>query len=155
MKITKKSNIFSLEKRNFKRMIEVYLDIYTSLFCCCFILNICFSSCLSCTSDADCGFCYALSSNGDYHNTTCLPTQPSSLCETKHWVTEFCPNSVSWMTLGGLMLYLACFAPGVLIFVPMLVFMVGTSKCSSIVFVELLLKKYFSIYMVAIYEKFP
>ena len=89
----------------------------------------CSSSCLSCTHDVNCGYCYVDTGQSPV-NGSCLPvahgSHPSvfnngsltgrcegaSLPDGLHWAYGYCPTSVAWIVSLGLVTYLIFFAPG-------------------------------------------
>lgn len=86
----------------------------------------CYSAltCDSCMRTAMCGFCYRLGDDHSVVNGSCLPA-PERFAEhsvygrcaneTDHnaiWAFDHCPSSYGWMTIFGLVLYLASFASG-------------------------------------------
>ncbi|XP_055925173.1 proton myo-inositol cotransporter-like [Argiope bruennichi] len=81
-------------------------------------------SCSACVRSTSCGFCFLEEGTRSY-NGTCLPVSPKmndmsvgGECNTTElpphitWAFNWCPSMYSWMTFGGLLLYLFCFAPG-------------------------------------------
>ncbi|GIY73459.1 proton myo-inositol cotransporter [Caerostris darwini] len=85
-----------------------------------------FSSCSGCISSSLCGYCFEETGAANHtYNGTCLllNTEYSDLsvggaCNLTDlpphitWAPNWCPSLYSWMTFGGLLLYLFCFAPG-------------------------------------------
>ena len=87
------------------------------------------SSCSQCMRDKFCGYCYEDGDSGTA-NGSCLPAyydqyrtlyDNSSMygrCSAKEhldhlsWAYDYCPTKISWMATFGMVLYLACFAPG-------------------------------------------
>ncbi|CAH8856867.1 unnamed protein product [Trichobilharzia szidati] len=86
-------------------------------------------TCDMCIQQKSCGFCYETYLSGQTKvpvNGSCLPSpkefSPFSAygrCSEKsmekehvNWAFDHCPNPYGWMTLFGLILYLASFAPG-------------------------------------------
>ncbi|KAM3870150.1 proton myo-inositol cotransporter-like [Diretmus argenteus] len=79
-------------------------------------------SCDLCMLDPACGFCYR--ENGTRVNdASCVPVSQASTgqaawgrcsnqTDSPLWAYNYCPTSYSWIVLLGLILYLACFAPG-------------------------------------------
>ncbi|GFY43018.1 proton myo-inositol cotransporter [Trichonephila inaurata madagascariensis] len=83
-----------------------------------------FSTCSGCISSSRCGYCFEETGNQSY-NGTCLLMDPhrndlsvGGACNNTilqphvTWAFDWCPSFYSWMTFGGLLLYLFCFAPG-------------------------------------------
>ncbi|GFS82101.1 proton myo-inositol cotransporter [Nephila pilipes] len=83
-----------------------------------------FSTCSGCISSSQCGYCFEDMGNRNY-NGTCLLMDPhrndlsvggacnsTTLQPHVTWAFDWCPSLYSWMTFGGLLLYLFCFAPG-------------------------------------------
>ncbi|XP_051544746.1 proton myo-inositol cotransporter-like [Myxocyprinus asiaticus] len=82
-------------------------------------------SCEPCILDPGCGFCYEENSTAVLASS-CVPVNPASteraawgkcsnsshVADSNIWAYNFCPTSYSWVVLLGLVLYLACFAPG-------------------------------------------
>ncbi|KTF93727.1 hypothetical protein cypCar_00029638 [Cyprinus carpio] len=82
-------------------------------------------SCEPCMLDPSCGYCYQENSTAVF-DSSCVPVNPASteraawgkcsnsthLPDSGIWAYNFCPTSYSWVVLLGLVLYLACFAPG-------------------------------------------
>ncbi|VDQ00051.1 unnamed protein product, partial [Trichobilharzia regenti] len=89
-------------------------------------------TCDMCIQQKSCGFCYETYLSGQTKvpvNGSCLPSpkefspfstygrcseKVSKSIEKEHvnWAFDHCPNPYGWMTLFGLILYLASFAPG-------------------------------------------
>ncbi|GIY30432.1 proton myo-inositol cotransporter [Caerostris extrusa] len=81
---------------------------------------------LGCISSSLCGYCFEETGSANRtYNGTCLllNTEYSDLsvggaCNLTDlpphvtWAPNWCPSLYSWMTFGGLLLYLFCFAPG-------------------------------------------
>ncbi|TRY58400.1 hypothetical protein DNTS_018485 [Danionella cerebrum] len=81
--------------------------------------------CEGCMLDPGCGFCFQENSSAVF-SSSCVPVSPASseraawgkcsnttrLPDSGIWAYNFCPTSYSWLVLLGLVLYLACFAPG-------------------------------------------
>lgn len=88
--------------------------------------------CDSCTRNPECGFCF-LNVEGTIGESSCLPFErgnasasasaavPCSIANSTRndgddgsvlWTTDSCPSSYSWMATGGMVIYLAFFAPG-------------------------------------------
>ncbi|KAM6985353.1 proton myo-inositol cotransporter-like [Aplochiton taeniatus] len=81
--------------------------------------------CEPCMLDPGCGFCYRENSTALYASS-CVPvnmaspeqaawgrcSNSSQVREQTYWAYNYCPTSYSWVVLLGLVLYLACFAPG-------------------------------------------
>lgn len=84
-----------------------------------------YGSCGPCMLDPGCGFCYRENGSSVY-NSSCIPVNQASTEEAAwgrcsnmsqtsdgtFWAYNYCPTPNSWMVLLGLILYLACFAPG-------------------------------------------
>uniref|UniRef100_A0A673ISY9 Proton myo-inositol cotransporter-like n=1 Tax=Sinocyclocheilus rhinocerous TaxID=307959 RepID=A0A673ISY9_9TELE len=82
-------------------------------------------SCEPCMLDPSCGYCYQENSTAVFASS-CVPVNPASteraawgkcsnsthMPDSGIWAYNFCPTSYSWVVLLGLVLYLACFAPG-------------------------------------------
>ncbi|XP_051976251.1 proton myo-inositol cotransporter [Xyrauchen texanus] len=82
-------------------------------------------SCEPCMLDPGCGFCYEENITAVFASS-CVPVNPASteraawgrcsnsshVADSSIWAYNFCPTSYSWVVLLGLVLYLACFAPG-------------------------------------------
>ena len=121
---------FPLDRLCFFAMINCYIKKYYRII----HQKPCFdSSCNSCMEDTLCGFCYVDVSGVGAVNGSCAPvatdsshtidslsagfgrcTQQALANHTTpiEWAYDYCPTDVSWMALAGLILYLACFAPG-------------------------------------------
>ncbi|KAM8750340.1 proton myo-inositol cotransporter-like isoform 2-T2 [Acanthopagrus schlegelii] len=84
-----------------------------------------YSTCEFCMLDPACGFCYR--DNGTtVYNASCVPVNQKSTdhaswgrcsnqteaTDSLFWAYNYCPTAYSWIVLMGLLLYLACFAPG-------------------------------------------
>lgn len=84
-------------------------------------------SCGACIEQKSCGFCYYKTADGLYTNSSCLTTKESLLTSiygscsnisseamepSYVWAYDYCPTSYSWMAILGIILYLACFSPG-------------------------------------------
>ncbi|XP_065130830.1 proton myo-inositol cotransporter [Paramisgurnus dabryanus] len=83
------------------------------------------ASCEPCMLDPGCGYCYQ-ENNTAVFASSCVPVNPASteraawgrcsnntyVVDSAMWAYNFCPTSYSWVVLLGLVLYLACFAPG-------------------------------------------
>lgn len=85
-------------------------------------------SCDTCVRMSTCGFCYQLNDSDHkmVRNGSCLPSSNdfsdhsaygrcvnSSLTNSQFfWTVDHCPTQFGWLTLIGLILYLASFAPG-------------------------------------------
>uniref|UniRef100_A0AAY4BKS4 Proton myo-inositol cotransporter n=1 Tax=Denticeps clupeoides TaxID=299321 RepID=A0AAY4BKS4_9TELE len=82
-------------------------------------------SCEPCMLDPGCGFCYRENSTAVFASS-CEPINGAStdraawgrcsnttvMRDHTYWAYNFCPTSYYWIVLLGLVLYLACFAPG-------------------------------------------
>lgn len=82
-----------------------------------------YAHCYSCVQARDCGFCFVKDSYGDVVNSSCLPVLSSfntdyskyGSCNATNafsWSYDYCPFSLSWLPVLGLILYLIWFAPG-------------------------------------------
>ncbi|CAH1782788.1 unnamed protein product [Owenia fusiformis] len=86
-----------------------------------------YSVCEGCVNNPNCGFCYIDVPTIGVTNGSCLDTLGSDPVMSDYgrcsnstglakdqaiWAYDFCPTAFSWMTLLGLVLYLAAFAPG-------------------------------------------
>ncbi|KAJ8393395.1 hypothetical protein AAFF_G00061170 [Aldrovandia affinis] len=84
-----------------------------------------YGSCEPCMLDPACGFCYRENSTSLF-SSSCVPvnqaitgeaawgrcSNTTQMSDGTYWAYNYCPTSYSWVVLLGLMLYLACFAPG-------------------------------------------
>lgn len=73
-------------------------------------------TCHQCITDHMCGFCY-FGNEKSIQNTSCVILNNSSLdyCDIQQnfqLIKSICPSSITWLAVVGLVLYLACFAPG-------------------------------------------
>ena len=74
-------------------------------------------TCHQCLIDHACGFCY-FGNEKSIRNTSCVILRNSSsldscdLQQNFRLIKKVCPSSIAWIAVLGLVLYLACFAPG-------------------------------------------
>eukprot|EP00051_Salpingoeca_urceolata_P025435 m.457646 g.457646 ORF g.457646 m.457646 type:complete len:545 (-) comp20334_c0_seq1:49-1683(-) len=74
------------------------------------------ATCSSCSAAKHCGYCAVpLAATGSPLGV-CLAGNssvvPSGCADSKQWMFDYCPNSLAWLAIGSLVLYIVMFAPG-------------------------------------------